>query len=395
MNKGSKLCRKFDLLFKKYFTLLMIRAKGRQLTDLSDTETTMSFKYDCNGIRTKKTVNGVETKYTYVGSMLVSQKTSDEVINFAYTAGGAPYGFTYDGQNYFYLLSLQGDIIGIYDSTGTVVVRYTYDAWGKLISITGQLANTVGVKNPLRYRGYYYDTEIGLYYLQSRYYDPETCHFINRDSYFIAGNDHIQGANMFSYCYNNPVMYSDPTGNVTGGYSSPSEQVAINVSTIVACLVYIVDYAEKNGKNYYAVVDFLNRTTKEKSKLVNYAEVLTVGVYILAGEDWLSMLLSTKGIYGDVKNVVKTALGGTVKSGAVSGVISAATNIFMDFYNPLMFDDDVRLNAPIHIASAAAGVGIGMFTVELVAAVTGLTGNPWVGAAVGTLFVGIVAFSEI
>lgn len=190
----------------------MVWTKGRQLAALSDTETTMSFKYDCNGIRTKKTVNGVETKFTYVGSTLVSQKTGNEVINFAYTAGGAPYGFTYNGQSYFYLLNLQGDVIGIYDGNGNVVVEYTYDSWGKLISITGSLADTIGVKNPLRYRGYYYDTETSLYYLQSRYYDPETCRFINADAYVIAGNDYIQGTNMYAYCYNNPVMYSDPSG---------------------------------------------------------------------------------------------------------------------------------------------------------------------------------------
>ena len=167
---------------------------------------------DNGSIRTKKTVNGVDTEYFYVGDTLVSQKTGNEVINFAYTAGGAPYGFTYNGTSYFYLLNIQGDIIGIYDSNGNVVVEYTYDSWGKLISITGSLASTIGIKNPLRYRGYYYDTETSLYYLQSRYYDPETGRFINMDTYFIAGNDYIQGTNMYAYCYNNPIMYVDPTG---------------------------------------------------------------------------------------------------------------------------------------------------------------------------------------
>ena len=190
---------------------------GGQLVTLSSDGITMSFKYDNNGIRIKRTVNGLDTEYFYIGDTLVSQKTGDEVINFAYTAGGAPYGFAYNGQSYFYLLSLQGDVIGIYDGNGNVVVEYTYDSWGKLISITGQLANTVGVKNPLRYRGYYYDTEIGLYYLQSRYYDPETCRFINADSLLVAG-DYLQGTNFFAYCLNNPVMYSDPTGYESGSY---------------------------------------------------------------------------------------------------------------------------------------------------------------------------------
>lgn len=190
----------------------MTWAKGRQLASLSGNGKSMSFKYDNAGIRTSKTVSGVETKYTYLGGTLVSQKTGDEVINFAYSAGGAPYGFSYNGQSYFYLLNLQGDVIGIYDGSGNIVVRYTYDSWGKVISVTGSLADTVGVKNPLRYRGYYYDVETKLYYLQSRYYDPETCRFINADSLLVAGDDYIQGVNMFAYCQNNPVMYSDPSG---------------------------------------------------------------------------------------------------------------------------------------------------------------------------------------
>ena len=190
----------------------MTWAKGRQLASLSGNGKSMSFKYDNAGIRTSKTVSGVETKYTYLGGTLVSQKTGDEVINFAYSAGGAPYGFSYNGQSYFYLLNLQGDVIGIYDGSGNIVVRYTYDSWGKVISVTGSLADTVGVKNPLRYRGYYYDVETKLYYLQSRYYDPETCRFINADSLLVAGDDYIQGVNMFAYCQNNPVVYSDPSG---------------------------------------------------------------------------------------------------------------------------------------------------------------------------------------
>ena len=99
----------------------MTWVKGRQLSAVSDADTSITFKYNNNGIRTKKTVNGVDTEFTYVGDMLVSQKTGNEIINFAYTAGGAPYGFTYNNQSYYYLLNLQGDIIGIYDNTGTVL----------------------------------------------------------------------------------------------------------------------------------------------------------------------------------------------------------------------------------------------------------------------------------
>ena len=93
------------------------------------------------------------------------------------------------------------------NTAGTVVASYTYDPYGKVISATGSMATA----NPLRYRGYYYDTETGFYYLQSRYYDPQICRFINADSYASTGQGFI-GNNMFAYCGNNPVNRFDPTG---------------------------------------------------------------------------------------------------------------------------------------------------------------------------------------
>ena len=216
----------------EYRDFTMTWARGQQLATVAGEELYMTFKYDSNGLRTVKTVNGVATEFTYIGDMLVSQKTGNEIINFAYTAGGAPYGFTYNGASYYYLLNLQGDVIAIYDSTGTVVVEYLYDSWGKLESITGSLASTIGIKNPLRYRGYYYDIETRLYYLQSRYYDPGTGRFISMDAYFVAG-DYLQGINMYSYCLNNPIMYVDPTGYITTG-----EVIYMSVG-IVAGLIYL------------------------------------------------------------------------------------------------------------------------------------------------------------
>ena len=90
------------------------------------------------------------------------------------------------------------------DESGVRVVEYIYDAWGKLISITGTLATTLGADNPFRYRGYYYDTETGLYYLTTRYYDPEVCRFISVDVYMSTGQG-VLGGNMWAYCGNNPV----------------------------------------------------------------------------------------------------------------------------------------------------------------------------------------------
>ena len=101
----------------------------------------------------------------------------------------------------------------VYDSSGTQGVAYTYDAWGNPLTTTGTMADTLGKLNPLRYRGYVYDTETGLYYLGSRYYNPETGRFINADSYALTGQGVLSG-NMFAYCGNNPIVLSDSTGNL-------------------------------------------------------------------------------------------------------------------------------------------------------------------------------------
>ena len=114
---------------------------------------------------------------------------------------------------------MQGDVIAILDGSGYAVVEYMYDAWGKLLSTTtnstsnctSEEAAALGVHNPLRYRGYVYDQETGLYYLQSRYYDPELGRFLNADA-LIATGDGLLGNNMFAYCLNNPITYYDHSG---------------------------------------------------------------------------------------------------------------------------------------------------------------------------------------
>ena len=119
-------------------------------------------------------------------------------------------GFSYNGAKYYYIRNLQNDIIGILDNSGVQVVFYTYDSWGKLIRIEGTEKDTIGVLNPFRYRGYYYDTESGFYYLNSRYYDPMVGRFLNADG-LIDSRGHVT-QNLFQYCGNNFVNYIDSSG---------------------------------------------------------------------------------------------------------------------------------------------------------------------------------------
>ncbi|MGX8700698.1 RHS repeat domain-containing protein [Caproiciproducens sp.] len=188
---------------------------GRQLkssiVNNQDVEYTIEYTYDSNGIRTSRTVNGVTTNYFLDGSTIVAQRAGSDVLWFLYDSDNTLVGFTYNGTAYYYTKNAQGDVTGIVDSNVNLVVEYAYDAWGKLLSITDNSADQVGQKSPFRYRGYYYDSETGLYCLNSRYYDPQTGRFLNADAQ-IGANQDIRDYNLFAYCGNNPVNRSDLGG---------------------------------------------------------------------------------------------------------------------------------------------------------------------------------------
>ena len=187
----------------------------RQLKTLNKTGLSMAFQYDADGQRVKKTVNGTATTYwrDTDGKIMKMQKGND-ILLFMYEGDGRRVGFLLNGTGYYYVYNAQGDVVGLIDKTGTSVVQYSYDSWGRPVSVTGTLAATVGQLNPFRYRGYEYDAESGLYYLLSRYYDPMTMRFVNADISIHSSS--IVGTNLFAYCGNNPVNYDDQTGEWFG-----------------------------------------------------------------------------------------------------------------------------------------------------------------------------------
>ena len=198
---------------------------GRKLTTLQSGNDSISYKYDSNGVRTSKTVNGVEYTYEYLNGKLMHETRGEKVFDYCYDANGQLYAVSYKANSstnavtYYYAHNWRGDITSIYDGEGNMVAKYEYDAWGNVLTVTNSNnseitdPNHIANLNPFRYRSYYYDSESGLYYLMSRYYDPVTHRFVNADGYFQSG-DGILDTNMNAYCRNNPLNNIDKYGTL-------------------------------------------------------------------------------------------------------------------------------------------------------------------------------------
>ena len=214
-----------------------------------------------------KTYNGVTLGYDGRG-----KRISSGSLSFEYSSDGRllkrsdGLEFIYDLQGlagvvdnsgstaktYFYRKDAQGNIVALLDENGAVVVKYVYNAWGehKVLNPDGTentSASFIGNVNPFRYRGYYYDSALKLYYLVTRYYDPVVGRFISQDSFEYADPDTVNGLNLYAYCANNPVMNVDPTGtwswrgfwNVLAAVAIVAAVTALTVVTAGAATVAI------------------------------------------------------------------------------------------------------------------------------------------------------------
>ena len=247
-----------------------------------------------------------------------------DTLRFTYDASGLPMALTYNGTYYYYVTNLQGDVIAILDTAGTAVAEYTYDAWGNPISTTGTMAQTLGKYNPLRYRGYVYDEETGLYYLQSRYYDAEMGRFINADTQL--NTDAILGYNMFGYCYNNPVMLADSLG--TRPISTMTVQEENKARTIVKGKVV----SERRVSCEYTREIIRKEHKEQKAKITSFAAT----VYAEAGGEnkrtkqavahVMNNRIGTKSSWTDIEKVISDET-------QFNGYNSFMYRQAMDYYN--------------------------------------------------------------
>ena len=218
------------------------------------------------------------------------------------------------GSTYYYVTNLQGDVVALLDASGSTVASYAYDPYGKILSAEGTMAET----NPLRYRGYYYDTESGLYYLQSRYYDPATCRFINADTtdVVVIAAIGITDKNLFAYCENNPIQQKDSDGR----FAHLIIGAAVGVFT-----QYICDFAQNviEGKP-------LAEVFKPTSSWVDYGASALSGALAATGIGTVASIaanaaigggsyLANCGIKGEKANLIDFGL--STFNGALAGRI--------------------------------------------------------------------------
>ena len=246
--------------------------KWQKASQLAGIDDNISYTYDYTGLRSEKKVDGVTTRYVWAGGLLMAQiDDAGNTIAWSYNANGTMLGFTLNGESYFYIRNLQGDVVGIYNASGAVVVRYKYDIWGKLLDIWDVSEYNIGIINPIRYRGYYYDAETGYYYCQSRYYNPEWCRWISADAFMDTGVG-IMGTNMYVYCLNDPVNLYDPVGtNPAAAVAAPAisaitiiQIVAVVGVTVLVTTFGITYFTNKSFKNAVdsAIVGVVNGTVE-------------------------------------------------------------------------------------------------------------------------------------
>ena len=258
---------------------------GRQLQKMQKAGVTAEFVYNADGLRVQKMVNGVATKYTLHGKNIVHMTSGTDELHFFYDAQNRPAVVVYNGVPYAYVKSLQGDIVAILDENGNTVVSYGYDAWGVPLWCTGELAETLGKVQPFRYRGYVFDEETGLYYLRSRYYNPGWGRFVNADVLIGAGK--LLSHNLFAYCDNVPVSFSDKHGQTRENslfYETTIEDVAGNCAcqTIPEIIFrnYIGEWpspetVNKKGK-VHVIINYLDFCNDELVTVISDEDLLTL-----------------------------------------------------------------------------------------------------------------------
>lgn len=271
----------------------------------------VNYSYAGNGTRIKKYYynNGTGVTHTYVtdGKKILRETISGGsyagTINYLYV-GDEVIGLMYNNSKYIFKKNLQNDIIGIYDSSNNLVARYEYDAWGnhKVYDQNGNLNTTsyfIGNVNPFRYRSYYYDRETNLYYCYARYYNPDLCRWMSLDSLKYLDHETLNGMNLYAYCNNDPVNYSDPKGHF------PWIGMAIGMA-----IGFLTSYIPDVVNNMKDGIELSDLDTFTKENMIKYAGAAVGGAVGALGNG-----IATSALANGVGNVIEAACAGDITSG--------------------------------------------------------------------------------
>lgn len=265
-------------------------------------------EYNTSGIRTKRVSEDKTYSYIYAGDKLMRMTVGNDTLDFSYDANGVPLTMTYNGTVYYYITNLQGDVISLELADGGSGAQYAYDAWGNIIAMSGTLAEL----NPLRYRGYVYDQETGLYYLQSRYYDPAIGRYLNTDNAIAGVGGPVLGYNLYSYCMNNPTTFADDSGNWPSWATKLAVAVAVVAVVTVAAAVTVAT---------------VGAGTVAAAVAIGTAKGAAIGLAVGAATGAVTGAVTNRITTGSWNGSGQAALEGAADgalSGAVSGAVTGA-----------------------------------------------------------------------
>ena len=341
--------------------------EGRRLKRIAATAGEVTFAYDSDGKRVKKTSGGIETKYYYNGNTLSglvrkaanNTEAAKTTVQFVYDTQGKPFMLRLNGKtDYFYLYNGLGDVTGLVDSSNQVVVRYQYNSWGKVTSTQDTSGVSLATLNPFRYRKYVYDPETGLYCLGSRYYDPEVGRFVNADSIKFAailGRYYVNRQNLYQYCFNNPIMLNDKFGKwpkVPEWLKDFEKSVKKTANAIGSAIVKMVKAVQFN------IGGGLGIGFETQLKIKN----IPIQVSALASE---KMILEVTKNGADIKNVI-SAQGGIGNLGYEYGREHSYVAC-KEKHNPVMTSFGKLFECPysekINEGSAVYGVGASFYAI--------------------------------
>jgi RHS repeat-associated protein len=332
---------------------------------------TISYRYNDQGYRTEKDIYEVATNttqtitYTLSGDKVLDESDGTYQLVYTYDYDGTIIRFYYDansgdsvsGADYFYLRNQQGDITTIIDNGGNTVVKYRYDAYGNILGLVdNSTGDIISKMNPYTYRGYRYDSEIGYYYLNSRYYNPEIGRFINADGIeYLGANEDILSYNLYAYCSNNPVMNVDPSGNFVLSFI-----VSLAIGTSFGAICGLVNgLASGNTENlleYIAIGVAVGGFTSLAVSTLGFGYAVVSSFALGAGGDFATQLWAEERTFDEVKwgrvvlsGVVNTMLAGSGRQ------INAMTKTLWNVSKTSYVAAQVILNGSI----TAMGVGYG------------------------------------